>query len=322
MRTHAGFGLVLVAVLVVSLFVGAQPLSIARVWAGLHHAAGPEVNHIMWGMRIPRTLLAVAVGASLGISGLLAQVWTRNPLADPGIVGVTAGARFAIALGTTYGVAGGLGKQAVVALIGAVVATLFIVFVARKSVDPLTLILVGVGVNATLMALAMLLSLQSKSVFNDLRQWSVGSTVGRGFAETFLAGAGGVIAMIIGALVARNLDVLAFGHDSAAALGVNIPVTFAGVITAIAVAGGTATAAAGPIAFLGLAAPHMVRPCARSGGVRELLWPTACLGGILALAAAILGRVANYPGELEFSVVLAILGAPLMIYLVKPGARL
>ncbi|MDU0479357.1 iron ABC transporter permease [Staphylococcus chromogenes] len=322
MRVHTRFGLVLVVVLVLSLFVGAQPLSVSRVWAGLHHAAGPEINHIMWGMRIPRTLLAVAVGASLGISGLLAQVWTRNPLADPGIVGVTAGARFAIAVAATCGIAGGLGQQVAVALIGATLATLFIIFVARRRDDPITLILVGVGVNATLMALTMLLSLQSKSVFNDLRQWSVGSTVGRGFVEAYLAGTGMVVAVLLGALVARNLDVLAFGQDSAAALGVNIPVTFAGVIAAIAIAGGTATAAAGPIAFLGLAAPHMVRRYVRRGGVRELLWPTACLGGILALVADILGRVANYPGELEFSVVLAILGAPLMIYLVKQGARL
>ncbi|MEJ5998384.1 FecCD family ABC transporter permease [Corynebacterium sp. H130] len=272
----------------------------------------PSVRHIVVGMRLPRGVVALCVGASLGLAGLLAQTWTRNPLADPGIVGITAGARFLVALGSLVGVTS-LWLQGAFALVGALLATLLVLGVARTVSDPLTLILVGVGVNATLMALTMLLALQSQSVFNDMRSWSVGSTIGRGVGHVWVAAIGLLLAAVIAFVASRDLDILGMGADSAAALGVSIPRTLALVVCAIVIAAGSATAVVGPVAFLGLAAPHMVR----GSSVRRRLAPVMLVGAGLALLADVLGRLLLHPGEVEFSVVLAAIGAPLMIWMIR-----
>lgn len=272
----------------------------------------PSVRHIVVGMRLPRGVVALCVGASLGLAGLLAQTWTRNPLADPGIVGITAGARFLVALGSLVGVTS-LWLQGAFALVGALLATLLVLAVARTVSDPLTLILVGVGVNATLMALTMLLALQSQSVFNDMRSWSVGSTIGRGVGHVWVAAIGLLLATVIAFVASRDLDILGMGADSAAALGVSIPRTLALVVCAIVIAAGSATAVVGPVAFLGLAAPHMVP----GASVRRRLAPVMLVGAGLALLADVLGRLLLHPGEVEFSVVLAAIGAPLMIWMIR-----
>ncbi|MEJ6013442.1 iron ABC transporter permease [Corynebacterium sp. H127] len=313
--------LTLVALLVVSLAVGSRALPLADVLSALAGNGPADIHNIVWGMRIPRGLLACLAGGSLALAGVLAQAWTRNPLADPGIVGITAGARFAIALAAIAGVGGGLWTQGVLALLGALVATGVVLLVARTTSDSMTLILVGVGINAMLMALTMLLALQSESVFNDMRQWSVGSTVGRGYGEVLVALVGFLIAFLVSIVVARDLDILAMGSDTAAALGISVNRTLALVITALVVAAGSATAVVGPVAFLGLAAPHMVRSLGLVT-VRDLLLPTVLVGSILAVLADMIGRLALRPGEVEFSVVLAAIGAPLMIWLIRKGARL
>lgn len=295
----------LLALFIVSLAVGSRYIPVTEL-------VDPSVRHIVLGMRLPRGVVAVCVGASLALAGLLAQVWTRNPLADPGIIGITAGARFFVAVGSLLGVAG-LWQQGFFALFGALLATLLVLAVARTVSDSLTLVLVGVGVNATLMALTMLLALQSQAVFNDMRSWSVGSTIGRGVGHMWVAAIGLLVAAVIAFIASRDLDILGMGTDSAAALGVSVPRTLALVVCAIVLAAGTATAAVGPVAFLGLAAPHMVP----GASVRRRLAPVMLAGAGLALLADVLGRLLLHPGEVEFSVVLAAIGAPLMIWMIR-----
>lgn len=304
MKSLASFCALLV-LLAVSLAVGSRFIPVTSL-------GDAQFHHIVWGMRVPRGLLAAIVGASFALAGLLAQAWTRNPLADPGIVGITAGARFFVVLGSFLGLSS-LWAASFFAMGGALAATLLVLAVARRVNDPLTLVLVGVGVNATLMALTMMLALQSHNTFNDLRQWSVGSTVGRGYPHVFIAGLGLVVALGIAVFAARSLDILGMGADTAAALGVSIPRTLTLVIAALVISAGTATAMVGPVAFLGLAAPHMVR----GSSVAGKLLPVALIGAILALLADILGRLLMHPGEVEFSVVMAALGAPLMIWLIR-----
>lgn len=295
----------LCALFVLSLAVGSRYIPVSGL-------LDPSVRHIVVGMRFPRGLVALCVGASLGLAGLLAQAWTRNPLADPGIVGITAGARFLVAIGSIFGVSS-LWQQGGFALVGALLATLLVLAVARTVSDPLTLVLVGVGVNATLMALTMLLALQSQEVFNDMRSWSVGSTIGRGFPHVWVAAIGLVVAAVIAFLSSRDLDILGMGTDSAAALGVSVPRTLALVVCAIVIAAGSATAVVGPVAFLGLAAPHLVP----GPSVRRRLAPVMLVGAGLALLADVLGRLLLHPSEVEFSVVLAVIGAPLMIWMIR-----
>ncbi|QGU01514.1 Ferric enterobactin transport system permease protein FepD [Corynebacterium kalinowskii] len=304
MKSSASF-LGLLALFVVSLAVGSRHIPLPEL-------LDPSVHHIVFGMRVPRGLVAMFVGASLALAGLLTQTWTRNPLADPGIVGITAGARFLVAVGSLLGVTA-LWLQGAFALVGALLATLLVLAVARTVSDPLTLILVGVGVNATLMALTMLLALQSQDVFNDMRSWSVGSTIGRGYGHVWVALIGLLIAAVIAFVVSRDLDILGMGADSAAALGISVPRTLSLVVSALVIAAGTATAVVGPVAFLGLAAPHMVP----GASVRRRLVPVMLVGATLALLADIIGRLLMHPGEVEFSVVLAVIGAPLMIWLIR-----
>lgn len=309
-----------------SFAIGSRPIALADVLSSL--TSGPsaqgEIPHIVWYLRAPRTALALVTGAALAVAGAIAQAWTRNPLADPGFIGVTAGAAFAVALGLTFGLATGgvlgLAGKTGLALIGAAVTAALVVAVSRSSEDPLTLILVGLGVSAALQAATMLLSLNATAVLDGLRQWFVGSTSGRGLSDIAIAGAGLVLGGALATWVARPLDLLAMGHEQAIALGTSPAVTRGLAATSVVVLAGTATAAVGPVAFVGFAGPHLIRPLT-GPALTRLLVPTALAGSAITLAADILGRVIMRPGELEVSVVLAIVGAPLMILAVRHGVH-
>src|SRR5699024_6138852 len=137
-----------------------------------------DLDRVVWHLRIPRTLLALAAGGALAVSGALAQAWTRNPLADPGIIGITSGAGFAVAAGTTAGFFAP-GQQALLALAGSAAVAVVVLAVSRRSADPLTLLLVGFGMAAALRAGTTLMALNDRSVLDGMRQWVVGSTAGR-----------------------------------------------------------------------------------------------------------------------------------------------
>ncbi len=300
---------------VLSVVVGARPTSPGDAFAALF--AGPggqgegDLVQVVWHLRVPRTLLALAAGGALAVSGALAQVWTRNPLADPGIIGITAGAGCAVAVGTTLGVAA-LGGQAALALAGAGAVALVVLAVSRRTADPLTLLLVGFGMAAALQAATTLMALHDTAVLDGMRQWIVGSTVGRDGGDVALAVAGLAAGLLLAAIAARPMDLLAMGESTAVALGGSPVATRMTTALAVVVLAGTATAAVGPIAFVGFAAPHIVRPFTGPSLTRMLV-PVLCTGAAVTLLADVLGRVVARPGEVEVSVVLAVLGAPLLI---------
>ena len=269
---------------------------------------------------MPRTFLAYFAGAAIAVSGVIAQTWTKNPLADPGFIGITAGASFLVALGTALGLATSLGMRTALALVGAGLATVVVLGVSRRFPDSLTLLLVGAGVSAALSSGAMLIGLYSTDVLDSMRRWTIGSTFGRGPGEVAIAAGGLLVGLIIAASVARPLDLLAMGEESSVALGSSPVLARRGAALSIVVLAGCATAAAGPIAFVGFAVPHLLRRCT-GPAVAAMIAPAALLGGCSVLAADILGRLIAGPSELEMSIVLAFVGAPFLIWAVRRGEQ-
>ncbi|WP_083428522.1 iron ABC transporter permease [Corynebacterium sp. NML140438] len=302
-----------------SLFVGSRSVAPGELLAALGGAGNAEIESIVWDLRVPRTLLAYAVGAALAVAGVLAQSWTRNPLADPGFIGVTAGASFAVALGTVLGAAGTLGGRAALAFLGAAGAAFLVTVIARRSSSPLTLILIGVGVDTSLRSAAMLIGLYDTDVLDAMRHWTVGSTFGRSYADAALALAGLIVGIAIAGLAARPLDLLSMGEETSLALGGSPRLARTLAALGIVVLAGSATAAAGPVVFVGFAAPHLLRPVL-GPQVTRLVAPSALLGGTIVLLADIIGRVVARPGELEMSIVVALVGAPVLIAAVHRGA--
>ena len=298
---------------VASLAVGSRSIPPGEVIAALHGAGEQDIRDIVWNLRLPRTFLAYFAGAALAVAGVLAQSWTRNPLADPGFIGVTAGASFFVALGTAIGIATSTSMRTALALVGASITTLLVLAVSRRFEDPLTLILVGAGVSAALGSGAMIIGLYSTDVLDSMRRWTIGSTFGRGPEDVAIAGIGLAIGVTCAAMVARPLDLLAMGEESSLALGGSPTTARVGAALSVVVLAGSATAATGPIAFVGFAIPHIVRRVV-GPSVATLLMPSALLGGCAVLAADITGRLIAGNSELEMSIVLAIVGAPFLIW--------
>ena len=198
---------------VASLAVGSRSIPPEEVIAALHGAGEQDIRDIVWNLRLPRTFLAYFAGAALAVAGVLAQSWTRNPLADPGFIGVTAGASFFVALGTAIGIATSTSMRTALALVGAGITTLLVLAVSRRFEDPLTLILVGAGVSAALGSGATIIGLYSTDVLDSMRRWTIGSTFGRGPEDVAIAGIGLVIGVACAAMVARPLDLLAMGEE-------------------------------------------------------------------------------------------------------------
>ena len=307
----------LALLLLASLYLGSKDLSIGEVTSILMHGPHPSTQSgIIWDLRVPRTLLAVITGAALAMAGAIAQSWTRNPLADPGIIGVNAGASFAVAAALTLGWATTVGERTLVGLVGAAVAALIVLLISRVSRNPLTLVLVGVGVTFALQAATNMLSLYSSDTLEGLRRWTVGSTAGRGMEDVALAALGLALGALCGALAARPLDLLAMGEDSARSLGSSPTRTRLLAAAAVIILAGSATATVGLVTFVGFAVPHLLRPFT-GPALTRLLLPTGIVGGAAVLLADIAGRFVLQPNELEMSIVLAILGAPVMILAVR-----
>lgn len=301
------------ALAVASLALGSRSIPPDEVIAALRGAGEQDIRDIVWNLRMPRTFLAYFAGAALAVAGVLAQSWTRNPLADPGFIGITAGASFFVALGTAIGIATTTGMRTALALVGAGITTLLVLAVSRRFQDPLTLILVGAGVSAALGSGAVIIGLYSTDVLDSMRRWTIGSTFGRGPEDVAIAGIGLLIGLACAAMAARPLDLLAMGEESSLALGGSPTTARVGAALSVVVLAGSATAATGPIAFVGFAIPHIVRRVV-GPSVATMISPSALLGGCAVLAADIIGRLIVGNSELEMSIVLAIVGAPFLIW--------
>ena len=312
---------VLVGAAALSLAVGANPLPLGEVWAALvsPSSSGSDAAAIVWPLRVPRTLTGIVAGVGFGLAGAVIQAITRNPLADPGILGVNAGARFAIVIGVgAFGLTGASG-YVWFAFAGAVVTTVLVYAIGstgRGSASPVTLVLAGVALAAVLTALSTLLTLLDEETFRSFTNWGLGS-IARTPLRDVLAVAPfiGVGAVIAGGL-GGSLNAVALGDDQARSLGANVGRTRVfGVVSVTLLAGG-ATALTGGIAFVGLMVPHVVR-WFTGPDQRWILACTAVAAPALVLLADVLGRVIAPPGEIEAGVLTAVLGGPVLIALVR-----
>ncbi|MGV2918044.1 FecCD family ABC transporter permease [Streptomyces alfalfae] len=308
-------GLVLLAAIaVVSVGVGARSVSPVDVVRALLDHQGTDDHVIVRDVRAPRALLAVAVGAALAVAGALIQTLARNPLAEPGVLGVTAGAGFAITLGSGLGFAAGQAGQLGCAVLGSVLAALLVATVGRRS--PLRLVLTGVALTAVLTGVALGMRLMLPDVFDVYRFWSVGSLAAREQAPLVWP-LTAIVVCLVGALaLSRALNALTMGESVAHTLGAEVNRVRAITLVLITVLSGAATAVAGPILFVGLIVPHLVRRIA-AGSVPWLVLHSMVLGPILLLVADIGSRVLLPTGEVPVAVVTAFLGGPMLIWAVR-----
>ena len=315
----SGLAAMLVLTALVSLAVGARPIGVGAVWQALWAPGGTEEDVIVRGLRVPRTVLGIAVGLALGVAGALMQGHTRNPLADPGLLGVSAGAALAVVIGIyAFGVTTLLGYVwfAFAGAFAASVAVFVLGSLGPGGASPVSLALAGVAVTALLGALTSAIVLVDVSTLDAYRFWSVGALAGRGPDVALQVAPFVLIGLVIGLAGAPGLNLLALGDDVARGLGQNVTLVRWSGLVAITLLTGTAVAACGPIAFLGLVVPHIAR--ALTGPDHRWLLPAAGLtGAVLLLGADIVGRVVARPGELQVGIVLALIGAPFFIALVR-----
>jgi iron complex transport system permease protein len=309
----------LAAVVMASIAIGAKSIPLSDVVAGLFGDDGSESAAIVRELRVPRTLVGLAVGVALGLAGALMQALTRNPLADPGILGVEAGAAAAIV--AAIALLGVTEPRAYIwfSFLGAAVASVVVYLLGshgRAGATPARLALAGVAVTAALTAFTNGLILLDQEAFDEFRHWVVGSIAGRDMAILAEIGPFLIAGTLIALALARPLNALALGDESGRALGARVGRTRALGAVSVTLLCGAATAVAGPIVFVGLCVPHMARAIA-GPDQRWVLGYSALLAPILLLTADVIGRVVISPSELEVGVVTALIGAPVFIALVR-----
>jgi len=310
---------VLTLVLLASIAVGSKDIPISTVLDALFAYDDSDDHAIIQALRVPRTLMGLTVGIALGMAGALIQALTRNPLADPGILGVNAGAAFFVVL--AVGLFGLTSIQSYIwfAFLGAIVTTVLVYAVGsagRGGATPVRLTLAGVAIGAVLTGISSGITLLNPTIFDRMRQWGAGSLVAPGYETLWAVLPFIVIGLAIAMLVARSLNAVALGDDLAAALGANLMRTRALVVVATTLLAGAATAAAGPIGFVGLMVPHVARWIV-GPDQRWIFLFTAVLAPVLLLTADIAGRLVMRPGELQVGIVTAFVGAPVLILLAR-----
>ena len=330
-RTSRLLGLGVLLLLVVSgticsFLYGARSIPAEDVWAALRDlpatSSSPEevpVNQrVVAELRLPRTILAIIVGAALCVAGALIQGHTRNPLTDPGILGISSGA--ALSVVASYALLGisAPWATAVVAFLGAIAATALVFGLAsagRATVNPLTLVLGGAALSAVLSAITSAFVLTSENNLDRMRFWTVGSLAGRDMNIALSVLPFVALGLILAFATGPQLNILNLGDDVAAGLGINTAAARLGGMGIIALLAGAATAAAGPLGFIGLVVPHIVR--ALTGPDYKWILPYSALAGAaLLLYADVVGRLIARPGELQVGIVLAFVGAPFFIVLI------
>ena len=312
---------VLLTVFLLSLMVGSRGLDPLTVWQALWSADNAEAHAIVVGQRLPRTLIGLAGGGALALAGAIIQGHTRNPLADPGLLGVTAGSSLAVVLAiSVLGLTTASGYLWF-ALAGAALGTVIVVLIATvagrtRDASPAALVLAGAAVSAFLSAGTGIVLLLDSSALDLYRFWTVGSLAGgRGFDVLVPVLPFLVIGVVLALSQARALDVLSLGDDLAKSLGRRLlPVRLVG-FAAVTVLVGAATSIIGSLGFVGLIAPHAVRWFTGSG--HRLLLPVSFVAGaVLTVIADVIGRLVVMPAELPVGVVLGIIGGPVFLIII------
>lgn len=308
---------VLGAIAVLGIAVGSKQIPLADVWHGITHYSGTDTDVIIRDVRLPRTLLGLLAGAALGLAGAVMQALTRNPLADPGVLGINAGASAAVVSGITFFGVTSLSSYVWFAFVGAaVVSAAVYILGGTRNATPVRLALAGTALTAVLTGYLNAVNLMNTASLDKMRFWTVGSLASATMPTVerivpFIA-----VGVVLALLVARPLNAVALGDDQARALGAKLTRTRVAAMAAVTLLCGAATAACGPIVYVGLMVPHAVRAIT-GPDMRWILPYSAVLSPVLLLGADILGRVVARPGELQVGIVTAVIGGPVFIHLVR-----
>ncbi|WP_246181282.1 iron chelate uptake ABC transporter family permease subunit [Nocardia ninae] len=299
--------------------IGTKAIPAGQVWDALWNASESADALVITEYRVPRTLLGLLAGLALGVAGCLMQGLTRNPLADPGLLGINAGAAFVIAIAVAFLGVTEITSYVWFGFIGAAVASVVVYRLGtagRQGTDPVRLTLAGVAITAVLSGLTKGLILLNPKAFDHMRNWDAGALTGRGYDVITGATPFILIGLVAAVIAARSLNAVALGDDLAHALGVHIRRTRLLTVTSLTLLCGTATAAVGPITFVGLAVPHIARWIV-GPDQRWVIAYSMLLAPILVLGADMLGRILVRPDEVAAGLVTAFLGAPILIWLAR-----
>lgn len=313
-RTAVGLALALTVAVVASVLVGSRmvpPTALLEV--------GPD--RVVLEARAVRTVLGVLIGVALGLAGASMQGLTRNPLADPGILGVNAGAALAIVLGIVVLGASGLSAYILLGFVGAALASVAVHAIAglgRDGATPAKLTVAGAAFAAAASSWAVAVQLVDQTTLDVMRRWQVGSIGGRDWDTVLTVAPVLLIGSGLALVLSRTLNTLALGDDLAKGLGRHTARDRVLVGAAVVLLAGTATAVAGPIAFVGLIVPHLVRGATGSDH-RFLLPLSAGYGAVLVLVADTVGRVVLPPSEVQVGIMTAVIGVPFFLALVRRG---
>jgi iron complex transport system permease protein len=305
-----------VLVALASIAIGAKELSLEQVWHGLFQDTG-SYGDVVVDERLSRTALGLLAGAALGLAGAVLQALTRNPLADPGLLGLNAGASAAVVTAITYFGVTSLSGYVWFAFAGAAAVGALVWFLGgSRSATPVRLALAGTAISAALYGYLQAVMITDEAALNKMRFWTVGSLASATDSTILQVLPFIAVGSVLSLVLARPLNAVAMGDDTAKALGADLNRTRALSMLAATVLCGAATAACGPIAFVGLMVPHVVRSFT-GPDLRWILPYAAILSPVLLLGADVLGRVVARPSELQVGIVTAIIGGPVFIFLVR-----
>ncbi|MFD5551557.1 FecCD family ABC transporter permease [Streptomyces goshikiensis] len=318
----AGLLVALAALILISLlsvWLGTRDIPFTSTWSVLWNPDGSQTSVIIHSYRIPRTVLGLLVGIALGLSGALMQALTRNPLADPGLLGVSLGASTGVVVAIAFlGVGSALG-YVWFAFSGAALASVAVYLLGsagRKLATPDRLVVAGAAVTAVLYAFNSAVLLLDPRAFNQFRFWTVGALAGRRMDVVWVIAPFVVTGLVLALLLAPSLNALAMGEQLGRALGVNIGRTRVLGVVSVMLLCGAATAAAGPIGFVGLVVPHVARFVV-GPDQRWVMAYSMLLAPVLLIGSDVLGRVLGAPGEVQVGIVTAFIGAPLFLALCR-----
>lgn len=310
-------GAALATAILLSLLLGSVPLPFDRVLSALVFGSSLGDQLVVWDIRLPRSLAAALVGAALGMSGAALQGLLRNPLAEPGILGVSATAALCASMTLYFGLAVSSPFVLPMAAVGgALLATFLVAAAALRTQSVVTLILIGVGLSSFAGALMALLMNLAPNPFSlaDMVNWMLGTVANRSLQDLAFAAPLAIAGMAVLLATRRGLAALTLGEETAAGLGVNLKTQRIAVIIGAGLATGASVALAGAIGFVGIVAPHLVRPFVRYDASR-LLVPSALLGAVLLVLADIGVRLLPTDAELKLGVVASLIGAPIFIWI-------
>jgi len=303
--------------IIAACFLGSTSLPVGRLLGALFGGADAGDRLVVWQIRLPRALAAYIVGAALGISGAALQGLLRNPLAEPGVLGVSASASLMATFSLYYGIASVTPwALPIAAIIGALSATAVITLAALRTQSVVTLILIGVGLSSFAGAAMSLLMNLAPNPFSlsDMINWMLGSVANRSFDEIMLAGPFILVGALILFTTRRGLSALTLGEEAASGIGLDLQRQRILTVVGAGLATGGAVALAGAIGFIGIVAPHIIRPLVGHDPARSLL-PSALLSGLILVLADIFIRLVPTNSELKLGVVAALIGAPAFVWI-------